>query len=45
VIKTAIKYASTSKQLFKKYFPTKRIVFEDNIDYSEPYKIEEDHHF
>ncbi|CAK65139.1 unnamed protein product (macronuclear) [Paramecium tetraurelia] len=45
VIKTAITYASSSKQLFKKYFPSKRIVFEDDIDYSEPYKIEEDHHF
>ncbi|CAD8104749.1 unnamed protein product [Paramecium primaurelia] len=45
VIKTAINYASTNKQLFKKYFPTKKIVFEDDIDYSEPYKIEEDHHF
>ncbi|CAD8210647.1 unnamed protein product [Paramecium octaurelia] len=45
VIKTAVNYASSSKQLFKKYFPSKRIVFEDDIDYSEPYKIEEDHHF
>ncbi|CAD8208366.1 unnamed protein product [Paramecium pentaurelia] len=45
VIKTAVTYASSNKQLFKKYFPSKKIVFEDDIDYSIPYKIEDDHHF
>ncbi|CAD8123771.1 unnamed protein product [Paramecium sonneborni] len=45
VIKTAVNYASSSKQLFKKYFPSKKIVFEDDNDYSEPYKIEDDHHY
>ncbi|CAD8113086.1 unnamed protein product [Paramecium primaurelia] len=45
VIKTAVTYASSNKQLFKKYFPSKKIVFEDDIDYSTPYKIEDDHHF
>ncbi|CAD8202923.1 unnamed protein product [Paramecium octaurelia] len=45
VIKTAISYASSSKKLFKKYFPTKQIVFEDQNDYSQPYKIEDDQHF
>ncbi|CAD8122693.1 unnamed protein product [Paramecium sonneborni] len=45
VIKTAVSYASSSKQLLKKYFPSKKIVFEDDNDYSEPYKIEDDQHF
>ncbi|CAK66436.1 unnamed protein product (macronuclear) [Paramecium tetraurelia] len=45
VIQTAVKFASSSKQQFKKYFPSKKIVFEDDIDYSVPYKIEDDHHF
>ncbi|CAD8166452.1 unnamed protein product [Paramecium pentaurelia] len=45
VIKTAISYASSSKKLFKKYFPTKKIVFEDQNDYSQPYNIEDDQHF
>ncbi|CAD8197793.1 unnamed protein product [Paramecium octaurelia] len=45
VIKTAVNFASSSKQQFKKYFPSKKIVFEDDIDYSVPYKIEDDHHF
>ncbi|CAD8112728.1 unnamed protein product [Paramecium sonneborni] len=45
VIKTAISYASSSKKLFKKYFPSKQLVFDDQIDYSQPYKIEDDQHF
>ncbi|CAD8208071.1 unnamed protein product [Paramecium pentaurelia] len=45
VIKVAVEYASTNKQLFKKYFPRKQIVFEDDNDYSQPYNIEDDHHF
>ncbi|CAD8120236.1 unnamed protein product [Paramecium sonneborni] len=45
VIKAAVGYASTNKQLFKKYFPSKQIVFEDDNDYSQPYNIEDDHHF
>ncbi|CAD8204935.1 unnamed protein product [Paramecium pentaurelia] len=45
VIKVAVGYASSNKQLFKKYFPKKQIVFEDDIDYSQPYNIEDDHHF
>ncbi|CAD8115861.1 unnamed protein product [Paramecium sonneborni] len=45
VIKTAISYASSSKKLFKKYFPSKQIVFDDQNDYSQPYNIEDDKHF
>ncbi|CAD8113498.1 unnamed protein product [Paramecium sonneborni] len=45
VIKVAITHASSSKQLFKKYFPKKQIVFEDDHDYSQPYNIEDDQHF
>ncbi|CAD8174525.1 unnamed protein product [Paramecium pentaurelia] len=45
VIKTAISYASSSKKLFKKYFPSKFVVFEDQNDYSQPYDIEDDQHF
>lgn len=42
MIKAAITHASSNKKLFKKYFPTKQIVFEDAHDYSKPYNIEED---
>ncbi|CAD8205445.1 unnamed protein product [Paramecium octaurelia] len=45
VIKTAISYASSSKKLFKKYFPSKFVQFDDQIDYSQPYDIQEDQHF
>ncbi|CAD8207104.1 unnamed protein product [Paramecium octaurelia] len=45
VIKVAVGYASTDRHVFKKYFPQKQIVFEDDTDYSQPYNIEDDHHF
>ncbi|CAK60959.1 unnamed protein product (macronuclear) [Paramecium tetraurelia] len=45
VIKTAISYASSSKKLLKKYFPSRFVQFEDQIDYSQPYDIQKDEHF
>ena len=31
--------------MFRKYFPSKEIVFDDKEDYSKPYNLEEDENF
>lgn len=39
VIHAAINFAKTNKKVFKKYFPTNEVIFEDNADYAEDHPI------
>lgn len=41
----AVQYARQNKALFRKYFPTNQVVFEDNEDYSKSYNVAEDPNF
>ncbi|KAM3144592.1 hypothetical protein pb186bvf_003199 [Paramecium bursaria] len=45
VIQMAVQYARQNKALFRKYFPTNQVVFEDNEDYSKSYNVAEDPNF
>lgn len=45
VIETAVKFAGQNKRLFRKYFPTKQVEFDDQHDYSQPYDQDQDTNF
>ncbi|CAD8192078.1 unnamed protein product [Paramecium octaurelia] len=45
VIRRAAEYAKGNRQVFKKYFPTKQVVFENDEDYTQSYDVNSDANF
>ncbi|CAD8187942.1 unnamed protein product [Paramecium octaurelia] len=45
VIRRAVEYAKGNRQVFKKYFPTKQVVFENDEDYTQNYDVNADPNF
>ncbi|CAD8081236.1 unnamed protein product [Paramecium primaurelia] len=45
VIRRAAEYAKGNRQVFKKYFPTKQVVFENEEDYTQSYDVNSDANF
>ncbi|CAD8084188.1 unnamed protein product [Paramecium sonneborni] len=45
VIRRAAEYAKGNRQVFKKYFPTKQVVFENDEDYTQSYNVNSDANF
>ena len=45
VIRAAINFAKTNKKTFKKYFPTNKVIFEDDADYASDHPLQNDLNF
>ncbi len=45
VIKISVNFARGNKKTFKKYFPSNKVTFEDNADYSKDHPLGRDPNF
>lgn len=38
-------YAKVNRKMFRKYFPTNHVIFEDDVDYSKEHDVQKDENF